>query len=111
MHYYPLAHLFQPSHSIFTTLSLSLCTNVITYSPHHLLLGAADLAIGSMNGFQIGSKRLKVQHKRTGGDDDGQYGGGGGGGGYSHHQNGGGNSSSSGGGLMINKKNAHINTL
>jgi len=25
---------------------------------------AADAAIASMNGFQIGSKRLKVQHKR-----------------------------------------------
>lgn len=31
---------------------------------------SADAAIGSMNGFQIGSKRLKVQHKRTGYDDD-----------------------------------------
>ncbi len=26
---------------------------------------AADAAIASMNGFQIGSKRLKVQHKRV----------------------------------------------
>lgn len=42
-----------------------------------------------MNGFQIGSKRLKVQHKRTGGDDDSTapYG-------FSHHGNGGNNSSS-----------------
>lgn len=35
---------------------------------------AADAAISSMNGFQIGSKRLKVQHKRVNmnsrGDDD-----------------------------------------
>ncbi len=30
-------------------------------SPH-----SADAAISAMNGFQIGSKRLKVQHKRTG---------------------------------------------
>jgi hypothetical protein len=37
---------------------------------------SAESAIEAMNGFQIGSKRLKVQHKRTGG------GGGGGGGGY-----------------------------
>jgi hypothetical protein len=48
-------------------------------------VGSADSAISSMNGFQIGSKRLKVQHKRTGYDDEssGQYsmGGGGGGGG------------------------------
>jgi hypothetical protein len=29
-------------------------------------LSSADAAIGAMNGFQIGSKRLKVQHKRTG---------------------------------------------
>ena len=39
-------------------------------------VASADLAIGSMNGFQIGSKRLKVQHKRTGGDEvdpSGQY--------------------------------------
>jgi len=33
---------------------------------------SADAAIQSMNGFQIGSKRLKVQHKRTG--DDGMMG-------------------------------------
>ena len=41
-------------------------------------LASADAAIGSMNGFQIGSKRLKVQHKRTGYDDDssGSYGAG-----------------------------------
>ena len=31
---------------------------------------SADAAIGSMNGFQIGSKRLKVQHKRTGYDEE-----------------------------------------
>ena len=31
---------------------------------------SADAAISSMNGFQIGSKRLKVQHKRTGYDED-----------------------------------------
>jgi RNA recognition motif-containing protein len=30
-------------------------------------LASADAAIESMNGFQIGSKRLKVQHKRVGG--------------------------------------------
>eukprot|EP01036_Dinobryon_divergens_P028082 gene28082-36971_t len=30
------------------------------------VLESANLAIESMNGFQIGSKRLKVQHKRTG---------------------------------------------
>ena len=30
------------------------------------MLESANLAIESMNGFQIGSKRLKVQHKRTG---------------------------------------------
>ena len=50
---------------------------------------SADAAIGSMNGFQIGSKRLKVQHKRTGYDEEpapqygmglNQHGGGGGGG-------------------------------
>jgi hypothetical protein len=36
---------------------------------------SADAAISSMNGFQIGSKRLKVQHKRTGYDEDpSQYG-------------------------------------
>ena len=29
-------------------------------------VSSADSAIGAMNGFQIGSKRLKVQHKRTG---------------------------------------------
>jgi hypothetical protein len=29
---------------------------------------SADASIASMNGFQIGSKRLKVQHKRTGED-------------------------------------------
>lgn len=41
-----------------------------------------------MNGFQIGSKRLKVQHKRTGYDEDppGNYGMGG-----DHHSSGGGN--------------------
>jgi hypothetical protein len=44
-----------------------------------------------MNGFQIGSKRLKVQHKRTMGDDDGimsggGIGGGGGMGGYKGNQ-------------------------
>ena len=33
-------------------------------------VSSADTAISSMNGFQIGSKRLKVQHKRTGMDDD-----------------------------------------
>ena len=32
------------------------------------LVDSAEDAIASMNGFQIGSKRLKVQHKRTGGD-------------------------------------------
>jgi RNA recognition motif-containing protein len=64
---------------------------------------SANAAIESMNGFQIGSKRLKVQHKRVGGgpDDDmfpshhmGGGGGGGGRGGFnnnpspnmSHHQ-------------------------
>lgn len=31
-------------------------------------VASADSAIMSMNGFQIGSKRLKVQHKRTGAD-------------------------------------------
>ena len=35
---------------------------------------SADQAILAMNGFQIGNKRLKVQHKRTGGGhDDGRY--------------------------------------
>lgn len=29
---------------------------------------SADASIASMNGFQIGSKRLKVQHKKTGDD-------------------------------------------
>ncbi|CAM9730734.1 unnamed protein product, partial [Ectocarpus fasciculatus] len=29
-------------------------------------VNSAEAAIGAMNGFQIGSKRLKVQHKRTG---------------------------------------------
>lgn len=28
----------------------------------------AELAISKMNGFQIGSKRLKVQHKKVDGD-------------------------------------------
>jgi len=33
---------------------------------------AAEQAIEQMNGFQIGNKRLKVQHKRVhGGDDNG----------------------------------------
>lgn len=47
---------------------------------------SADAAISSMNGFQIGSKRLKVQHKRTGYDEEpapygmDHHGGGGGGG-------------------------------
>ncbi|TYZ61776.1 hypothetical protein PybrP1_010004 [[Pythium] brassicae (nom. inval.)] len=49
---------------------------------------AADAAITSMNGFQIGSKRLKVQHKRI--HQRGEYLGGGGGdlGGldYHHHE-------------------------
>ena len=31
---------------------------------------AADAAISAMNGFEIGSKRLKVQHKRSGGQRD-----------------------------------------
>lgn len=31
---------------------------------------AADAAIASMNGFQIGTKRLKVQHKRVHGRED-----------------------------------------
>lgn len=47
---------------------------------------SADAAISSMNGFQIGSKRLKVQHKRTGYDEDpSQYGSG-----LSQHSGGGG---------------------
>jgi RNA recognition motif. (a.k.a. RRM, RBD, or RNP domain) len=38
-------------------------------------VASADAAISSMNGFQIGSKRLKVQHKRTGYDEEpAQYG-------------------------------------
>ena len=39
-------------------------------------MASADAAISSMNGFQIGSKILKVQHKRTGYDEDpsGSYG-------------------------------------
>jgi hypothetical protein len=53
----------------------------------------ANAAIEAMNGFQIGSKRLKVQHKRvmggphTGGpmSHGGPYGGGGYGGGPNHH--------------------------
>ncbi len=32
---------------------------------------SAESAIAAMNGFQIGNKRLKVQHKRTGYDDPG----------------------------------------
>ena len=36
-------------------------------------IDSADAAIVSMNGFQIGSKRLKVQHKRTGEDIPAQY--------------------------------------
>jgi len=35
---------------------------------------SADAAIASMNGFQIGSKRLKVQHKRVSYEDQGNYG-------------------------------------
>ena len=31
---------------------------------------SADAAIAAMNGFQIGSKRLKVQHKKSGPHDD-----------------------------------------
>lgn len=45
----------------------------------------AEAAIAQMNGFQIGSKRLKVQHKRRGqtADDPDERGGdGGAGGGY-----------------------------
>lgn len=47
----------------------------------------ANNAIESMNGFQIGSKRLKVQHKRVmgGPQHHSPYGGGGGGGGGMHH--------------------------
>ena len=33
-------------------------------------VNSAEAAIGAMSGFQIGSKRLKVQHKRTGHYDD-----------------------------------------
>lgn len=56
----------------------------------------AEAAIAQMNGFQIGSKRLKVQHKRRGQTTDdpddrvddgggvGGYGDGGGGDYYSH---------------------------
>ena len=33
-------------------------------------VASADAAISAMNGFQIGSKRLKVQHKKSGGHDD-----------------------------------------
>ena len=55
-------------------------------------VASADAAISSMNGFQIGSKRLKVQHKRTGYDEDSSnnYGMG------NDHHNGGG----SNGGMM-----------
>lgn len=44
----------------------------------------AEAAIAQMNGFQIGSKRLKVQHKRRGQstDDPDDRDEGGGGGGY-----------------------------
>lgn len=37
---------------------------------------AAEAAIAGMNGFKIGNKRLKVQHKRTGGDGGRGMGGG-----------------------------------
>ena len=61
-------------------------------------LPSADAAISSMNGFQIGSKRLKVQHKRTGYDEDSSgpssYGM------NSNHQNGGGNMG------MMNRNNS-----
>jgi CUG-BP- and ETR3-like factor len=43
---------------------------------------AAESAIEQMNGFQIGNKRLKVQHKRV----HGNHGSGGGSGGGNHHQ-------------------------
>lgn len=43
---------------------------------------SANTAIESMNGFQIGSKRLKVQHKRVGGPMGGGGGGTGMGGGF-----------------------------
>lgn len=50
----------------------------VSYDATH----SAEVAIAEMNGFQIGSKRLKVQHKRTGGYDS--YGAGGRGGHHSH---------------------------
>lgn len=55
-------------------------TGFVSYSqPSH-----AEAAIAQMNGFQIGSKRLKVQHKRRGQstDDPDDRDEGGGGGGY-----------------------------
>eukprot|EP01034_Spumella_vulgaris_P021884 gene21884-27960_t len=64
-------------------------------------LDSANSAIESMNGFQIGSKRLKVQHKRvmSGGmdGDDSSWGGGGGGGGGGNSYYGGGGGGGGGG--------------
>jgi CUG-BP- and ETR3-like factor len=48
---------------------------------------AAEAAIASMNGFQIGNKRLKVQHKRIHQGKKGGTGGGGGGGGIGDGSN------------------------
>lgn len=59
---------------------------------------SANTAIESMNGFQIGSKRLKVQHKRVAGGSNSGHGMGGGGAAGSGGGGGGGGGASGGGG-------------
>ena len=51
-----------PIHSYIHTYLLRDRPGFVSYD----VLDSANLAIDAMNGFQIGSKRLKVQHKRTG---------------------------------------------
>lgn len=47
----------------------NLCTVVLGFVSYDSVI-SAEAAIEQMNGFQIGTKRLKVQHKRVHGHND-----------------------------------------